>query len=170
MQLQIPKKNTKGVLYLLFIEMEGKELVKVGITGRNVEDRVCEILVSMWKRYRWFHRLYVKRYKTVENYVDKESKFHEYLDRYRYKTEYEFSGCTEIFDIDKEHVVAAYDWLVKEGSLDGFAYSEGEGCLGGTGDSGSGVVEDSGQSNDASVGQGSGKNKAASKRKKRSDG
>jgi hypothetical protein len=124
----------------------------------------------MWKRYRWFHRLYVKRYKTVEDYVDKESLFHEYLDSYRYKTEHEFSGCTEIFDVDTEHVVAAYDWLVKEGSLDGFTYSEGEGCLGGTGEDGSGAAESSGQLDDAAVGQESGKNKRTAKRKKKVDG
>ena len=105
----------KGMLYVLRISMEGKELVKVGVTCRDkVEDRICEILVSVWKRYRVFPELYVKRYRVVDNVYGKEARLHKELDEYRYKTLHKFSGSTEMFDVSMDVVVEAYERLLDE--------------------------------------------------------
>ncbi len=57
LRMNTSKVRDAGILYVLVIELEDKELVKVGVTCRDkVEDRVAEILVSIWKRYRIFPR------------------------------------------------------------------------------------------------------------------
>ena len=44
-------KTKNGILYVILIELEGKPLVKIGVTHRSIEDRVVEILTSIFKRY-----------------------------------------------------------------------------------------------------------------------
>lgn len=99
----------KGIVYVLEIELEGKKLIKVGITSRRVEERVCEILTSIWKRYRVFPSCYVKRYKTFVSPADKEVRLHKQLQGYRYTTKFAFTGNTEIFDVSLDTVVEMYD-------------------------------------------------------------
>ena len=105
-------KQAAGIVYLLEFDLEGKKLVKVGMTFRRVEDRVCEILVSIWKRYRIFPQCYVKRYKTCSNPQKMEKQLHKQLYQYKYKTLYSFSGSTEFFEIDLVSAVSAYDALI----------------------------------------------------------
>lgn len=105
-------KQAAGIVYLLEFDLEGKKLVKVGMTFRRVEDRVCEILVSIWKRYRIFPQCYVKRYKTCSNPKKMEKQLHKQLYQYKYKTLYSFSGSTEFFEIDLVSAVSAYDALI----------------------------------------------------------
>jgi len=117
MNLAVDKEaiTKKGILYVLRISIEGKELVKVGVTCRDkIEDRVCEILVSIWKKYRIFPELYVKRYRTVDNVYGNETKLHKELEEYRYKTLHRFSGSTEVFDVSLDLVVEAYERLLDE--------------------------------------------------------
>ena len=102
-------KVDKGIVYVLEFVLEGKKLVKIGITTRKVEDRVCEILVSIWKRYRVFPECCVKRYSSFANPKSIEKKLHKELADYRYKPKYVFSGHTEFFEIDLESAVALYD-------------------------------------------------------------
>ena len=43
-----------GILYLVYFELDGKQLVKIGVTARTIEERVSEILISIFKKYREF--------------------------------------------------------------------------------------------------------------------
>lgn len=112
------KINTKlvkpdGILYILYIDLEDKELVKVGVTTRDkVEDRVCEILTSIWKRYRIFPKCYVKRFSKVEDVFGKEADMHKKLDEFRYECKHKFSGSTEMFLVDKDLVIEVYNEVV----------------------------------------------------------
>jgi hypothetical protein len=99
---------SSGVLYVLLMDLEEKQLVKVGVTGRKVEERVCEILTSVWIRYRFFPKVYVKKYTVVSDPYEKEAKMHKELEEYRYKTQHKFSGCTEMFDVDLDLVMEVY--------------------------------------------------------------
>ena len=102
----------KGVVYVLELELEEKKLVKVGVTCREkVEDRVCEILTAVWKRYRYFPRCYVKRFSTFDLPYDIEARIHAELKEYRYETVHVFTGSTEIFLVDLPTVTALYDSL-----------------------------------------------------------
>lgn len=99
-----------GLLYLLEIELEDKCLVKIGVTQRiRIEDRVCEILISVWKRYRVFPKCVTKRYRSVKDVYEKEKYLHKIFSSDRYTTKFTFSGCTEMFTTPIEEVVKAYD-------------------------------------------------------------
>ena len=120
MRIKFGNLSDEGILYILVIKLEGKELVKVGITSRKIEDRVCEILTSVWKKYRVFPELRTKRFKKVDGYRDKERSLHKYLKAYKYKTQFVFGGSGEMFDVDVDEVVKAYTYLLLEGTLDGY--------------------------------------------------
>ena len=105
-------KADNGVVYVLELELEEKKLIKVGVTCRDkVEDRVCEILTSIWKRYRFFPRCYVKRFSTFALPYDIEARIHAELVDYRYETAHVFTGSTEIFLVDLPTVTTLYDSL-----------------------------------------------------------
>ena len=106
------KAESKGIVYVLEITLEDKKLVKVGYTARpKVEDRVCEILVSIWKRYRVFPQCHVKKYKSFHDPAAKEKSLHRLLAEHGYTTKYVFSGSTEFFDVPLERVIELYDQL-----------------------------------------------------------
>lgn len=117
MKLTVSKKavsDTKGMLYVLAIHLEGKELIKVGITQRpKIEDRVSEILVGIFKKYRVFPYCKPKKFTTVDEVFKKEAEMHKYLDQYRYKTEHVFGGSTEFFHVELDVVLDAYERLLK---------------------------------------------------------
>jgi hypothetical protein len=116
MKLTVSTKNVKdhvGIVYLLQIRLEEKELVKIGVTSRDkIEDRVCEILTGIWKKYRIFPECYVKRYRKTDRIFEKESYLHRQFREHRYIPEHVFSGSTELFLVPIEDVVVAYDELL----------------------------------------------------------
>lgn len=105
-------KNETGILYVLLVELEGKSLVKIGVTGRSIEDRVVEILVSIFKKYREFPYCRPKRFRSTCDIYSKEKYLHGVFEEYRYKTAKKFSGHTEFFDVPLEEVVVAYEKLL----------------------------------------------------------
>ena len=107
-----------GILYVALFELEGKDLVKIGITRRTVERRMSDILVSIFKRYRVFPRCVPKRFRKVGNVLEKESILHKYFSNFKYVTEHKFSGSTEFFDISLDDAVEAYEKLLAGESLD----------------------------------------------------
>lgn len=115
MKLSISHKNITadkeaGILYVLVIELEDTTLIKVGVTCRDrVEDRVCEVLTAIWKRYRIFPQCVVKRYTRVKDVYGLEKKLHRKLAADRYKTKHRFSGSTEFFSTHIDTVVKIYD-------------------------------------------------------------
>lgn len=104
--------TTDGILYVVLFELEGKQLVKIGVTSRGIEDRVSEILVSIFKKYREFPYARPKRFRKVADVYDKEAQLHKYFDSYRYITKEKFSGSTEFFDVELDVVVEAYEKLL----------------------------------------------------------
>lgn len=109
---------SKGILYILLIKLEGKELVKIGITSRSIQERVCEILTSIWVKYRVFPECYPKRFKEVPRYEEMEKDLHGYFSEYRYKTQHRFSGSTEIFDVELDKVVEKYEDMLRKAGDD----------------------------------------------------
>lgn len=107
-------KEPSGILYVVLVELEGKSLVKIGITNKSIEQRMSNLLVDIFKKYREFPYCRPKRFKTVEDNAGKEAELHEKFKEYKYKTEYKFGGYTEFFDIPLDDVVAAYDELVED--------------------------------------------------------
>lgn len=120
------KDINNGILYLLEMHLEGKVLVKIGVTSRKIEDRVVEILTSYFYKYREFPYTRPKRFRETENVYSKETILHEYFSEYQYIPEFKFSGSTEIFDVDLDIVVKAYEYLLKNGSLDNYKEEDGK--------------------------------------------
>lgn len=116
-KLKVNKSNASieedsGIVYLLYFELDGKQLVKIGITTRAIEDRVSEILVSIFKKYREFPYCRPKRFKKTGNIHEKEAQLHKYFSEFRYTTSNVFSGSTEFFDVPLDTVVEVYERLL----------------------------------------------------------
>ena len=107
-----PKKADEGILYLVEFELEGKTLVKIGITSRSIEERVAEILVGIFKAYRIFPYCRPKRFRKTTDMSHKESILHRYFTSYRYTPEHKFGGSTEFFDVPIDTVVEVYERLL----------------------------------------------------------
>lgn len=103
----------EGIVYILQIRLEERELIKIGVTTRErIEERVCEILAAIWKRYRVFPECKVKRFRKTVDIYEKESYLHGQFKEFKYSTLHKFGGSTEMFQTDIEDVVAAYDELI----------------------------------------------------------
>lgn len=116
---KISKSNVsedKMILYLLELDIEGDVVCKFGVTSRKIEDRVVEILTSLFYCTRRFHYCYPKRFKTVDNALSKEAMLLDYFKDYKYE-KHKFSGYTELRDVSLEEAVRVYDYLLKEGKL-----------------------------------------------------
>lgn len=112
MKLSINTKGlneAKGIVYVLIIKLEDKELIKIGVTAGKVEDRVVSVLKSIWSRYRVFPECVVKRYRTCDSMFKIEKELHKLFADNRYTTQHVFSGSTEMFDADLTNVLNAYD-------------------------------------------------------------
>ena len=101
-----------GILYLVYFELDGKQLVKIGVTARTIEERVSEILISIFKKYREFPYCRPKRFRKTGNVYEKEAQLHAYFKEYSYEPANKFSGSTEFFDIDLDKVVEVYENLL----------------------------------------------------------
>lgn len=103
-----------GILYLLEIDLDERSIIKIGITNRKIESRVCDILTSIFKSYRYFPKIYPKRFSKVEDNFGKEQMLLSYLSEYKYKSEMPFGGCTELVEMDLDLAVQVYE-KVKNG-------------------------------------------------------
>ena len=116
MKLKVTKAENSGsgILYILVMDIEGEVVYKVGVTQRDkIEDRVCEILASFFKSYRYFCWLRPKRFKKTDDVYLKETKMHKYLSEYRYISEKRFSGNTELFTgINLDILVDLYEKML----------------------------------------------------------
>lgn len=104
--------KTSGILYLLVFELEGKPLVKIGVTTRTIEERTTEILVGIFKKYRVFPYCKPKRFRTTEMVYEKEAQLHKFFSVHKYSTQHKFGGSTEFFDIPIDDVVKVYEELL----------------------------------------------------------
>jgi len=105
-------RTNSGILYVVLFEMDGKSLVKIGVTNRRIEDRVSEILVDIFKKYREFPYCRPKRFRTTDNIYKKEKLLHKYFKEYEYRPKKKFSGSTEFFDVPLDDVVKVYEDLL----------------------------------------------------------
>jgi hypothetical protein len=107
-----------GILYVVYFRLDEKDLVKIGVTGRTVEERVSEILVSIFKKYREFPYCRPKRFRKTGNVYEKEALLHKYFEDRNCKPDKVFSGSTEFFDVPLDEVVHVYENLLAGRELD----------------------------------------------------
>ena len=104
--------DMSGILYLVHFKIEDLDLVKIGVTTRTIEERVAEILVSIFKRYREFPYCRPKRFRTTENVYEKEATLHQYFEPHKHTFTKKFSGSTEFFNIPLDNAVVVYEDLL----------------------------------------------------------
>lgn len=114
------EKNVNGILYILYIDLEDKQLQKIGVTRRlRIEERVSEILCSIFTPYRVFPRCYPKRFSRTTDIFEKESMLHRYFSSCRYVPASSFSGSTEVFTgIDEDHLLEMYERVLLGEDID----------------------------------------------------
>lgn len=122
MKLKVSSKSCEddpGILYLVEFELEGKTLIKIGVTTRKIEDRMTEILTSIFKKYREFPYCRPKRFRQTDNVYEKESILHEYFKEYNYVPSKKFSGSTEFFEMELDYAVKVYEDLLDGKDING---------------------------------------------------
>ena len=102
-----------GILYVVAFTLEDKDLVKIGVTSRTIEERVSEILISIFKSYREFPYCRPKRFRKTDNTYLKESELHKHFADRQYTPSKKFSGSTEFFDVPLDEVVGVYEEMLK---------------------------------------------------------
>ena len=96
-------KEGDGIVYLLYMKVDGKDVVKIGVTSRlKIEERVVEILTSHFKKYRNFPYCRPKRFGRTSSIYDKEAQLHYHFKSCKYSPETKFDGSTEFFIVEDE--------------------------------------------------------------------
>ncbi len=106
-------KDASGLLYVLCFELEGKELIKIGVTTRPIQDRVSEILTSIFKKHRVFPYCKPKKYSKFSDVYKEEAAMHKVFASFSYVPEKRFSGSTEFFEAPLDAVITEYEKRLK---------------------------------------------------------
>lgn len=109
----IQTEDARSILYLLDMELEGKKVRKIGITSKKIEDRLVGIATSVFSKHRYFPYIYPKRFRKVDSALVKEQKILEYMKEYKWTSEKEFGGHTEMLDVELDVLVDVYEKVVK---------------------------------------------------------
>ena len=104
--------ESSAILYLVQFDLEGKPLVKIGVTSRTIEERISEILISIFKQYREFPYCRPKRFRKTSDAYEKEAGLLNYFKEYKYATKKKFSGSSEFIDAPLDEVVKVYEDLL----------------------------------------------------------
>ena len=107
----------RGIVYLLDIEVDGKQVTKIGMSKRLVEERVVEILTSYFKSYRYFPYCKPMKFTKTLDPLAKEQILLEYFKDYKYESLLRFGGCQEIVDVDVQLIKLAYKKVLADQPL-----------------------------------------------------
>ena len=110
---EVKVEDARSILYLLDMELEGKKVRKIGITSKKIEDRLVGIATSVFSKHRYFPYIYPKRFRKVDSALVKEQKILEYMKEYKWTSEKEFGGHTEMLDVELDVLVDVYEKVVK---------------------------------------------------------
>ena len=106
-----------GIVYLLDIEVDGKQVTKIGMSKREITDRVPEILVAYFKVYRYFPYCKPMKFTKTLDPLAKEQILLEYFKEYKYESLLPFSGCQELVDVDVRLIKLAYKKVLADQPL-----------------------------------------------------
>lgn len=103
----------EGILYLIEMDVDGKRVVKIGLTRRaTIDERLVEIALAHFKAYRQINYMRPKRFRKTSNVSQKEQLLLGYFSSRRYVSEKPFTGHTELVDVDIMEVVTKYDEII----------------------------------------------------------
>ena len=103
----------EGILYLIEMDVDGKRVVKIGLTRRpTIDDRLAEIALAHFKAYRQINYMRPKRFRKTCNVLQKEQLLLAYFADRKYISEKPFGGSTELVDVDIMEVVKKYEEII----------------------------------------------------------
>ena len=103
----------EGILYLIEMDVDGKRVVKIGLTRRaTIDERLVEIALAHFKAYRQINYMRPKRFRKTSNVSQKEQLLLGYFSSRRYVSEKPFTGHTELVDVDIMEVVTKYEEII----------------------------------------------------------
>ena len=103
----------EGILYLIEMDVDGKRVVKIGLTRRpTIDDRLAEIALAHFKAYRQINYMRPKRFRKTSNVLKKEQLLLGYFSSRRFVSEKPFTGHTELIDVDIAEVVQKYEEII----------------------------------------------------------
>lgn len=120
----IKTEDARSTLYLLDMEVEGKRVCKIGITSKDIKDRLVGIATSIFSCYRYMPYIYPKRFRKVDNALVKEQKILEYMKEYKWESEKKWGGYSETLDAELDVLVSVYEKVVKGDDL----VEDGDSC------------------------------------------
>ena len=101
-------------LYVLEMVVDDKVVYKVGkSSGHSSKQRMLQIIGSYFDAYRVTPVVKIVKDKVCTDVFKKETKCHQELTEYKFRAEKVFSGCQELFDIDKEVVLEVYKRILE---------------------------------------------------------
>ena len=101
-------------LYVLEMIIDDKIVYKVGkASGHSSKARMLQIVGSYFDAYRVTPVVKIVKDTACSEVFEKETLCHQELVEYRYTPEKTFSGCTEIFLIEKEVVLEVYKRILE---------------------------------------------------------
>ena len=105
----------EGILYLIEMDVDGKRVVKIGLTRRaTIDERLAEIALAHFKAYRQINYMRPKRFRKTSNVLQKEQLLLGYFSSRRYVSEKPFTGHTELVDVDIMEVVEKYEEIIND--------------------------------------------------------
>ena len=103
----------EGILYLIEMDVDGKRVVKIGLTRRpTIDERLAEIALAHFKAYRQINYMRPKRFRKTSNVLQKEQLLLAYFANRRYESALPFTGHTELVDVDITEVVKKYEEII----------------------------------------------------------
>ena len=101
-------------LYVLEMIIDGTVVYKVGkASGHSSKARMLQIIGSYFDAYRVTPVVKIVKDKVCTDVFKKETKCHQELAEYKFRAEKVFSGCQELFDVDKEVVLEVYKRILE---------------------------------------------------------
>ena len=101
-------------LYVLEMIVDDKIVYKVGkSSGHSSKHRMLQIIGSYFDAYRVTPVVKIVKDKVCTDVFKKETKCHQELAEYKFRAERVFSGCQELFDVDKEVVLEVYKRILE---------------------------------------------------------
>lgn len=113
---KVRKESEENVdrLYVLEMIVDDKVVYKVGkSSGHSSKQRMLQIIGSYFDAYRVTPVVKIVKDKVCTDVFKKETKCHQELAEYKFRAEKVFSGCQELFDVDKEVVLEVYKRILE---------------------------------------------------------
>ena len=115
--------NEVGICYIIKMKLRPTEsdaepivVYKIGITHRNINERLSEVVMAFFNQYRYIPETSLVRFTKSPNYISMEKTLHAEFTQHKYSFEKSFGGYSEFFQLNDDNcslLVQKYNELLK---------------------------------------------------------